>query len=88
MIARIVWTNYTYVYIYIIIGIDPQILDIPRVFHPSCSHKVNTAAGPSLRTMLPGHYGAINALTFHRAGQLKNIQNWAAGVNFSEINVG
>ncbi|CAL1137935.1 unnamed protein product [Cladocopium goreaui] len=27
---------------------------------------VNTAAGPSLRTMLPGHYGAINALTFHR----------------------
>lgn len=27
---------------------------------------VNTAGGPSLRTMLPGHYGAINALTFHR----------------------
>jgi len=27
---------------------------------------VNTASGPSLRTMLPGHYGAINALTFHR----------------------
>ncbi|CAL1146515.1 unnamed protein product [Cladocopium goreaui] len=42
---------------------------------------VNTAAGPSLRTMLPGHYGAINALTFHRAGQLKNIQNWAAGAS-------
>ncbi|CAK8986741.1 WD_REPEATS_REGION domain-containing protein [Durusdinium trenchii] len=27
---------------------------------------VNTATGPSLRTMLPGHYGAINALNFHR----------------------
>lgn len=27
---------------------------------------VNAATGPSLRTMLPGHYGAVNALAFFR----------------------
>ncbi|CAJ1379487.1 unnamed protein product [Effrenium voratum] len=34
---------------------------------------VNTAAGPSLRTMLPGHYGAINALAFHRDRVLVSV---------------
>jgi len=34
---------------------------------------VNTASGPSLRTMLPGHYGAVSALAFHRADILVSV---------------
>eukprot|EP00930_Biecheleria_cincta_P040167 TRINITY_DN27546_c0_g2_i1.p1 TRINITY_DN27546_c0_g2~~TRINITY_DN27546_c0_g2_i1.p1 ORF type:complete len:804 (-),score=151.48 TRINITY_DN27546_c0_g2_i1:67-2478(-) len=34
---------------------------------------VNTATGPSLRTMLPGHYGAVNSLSFHRDKVLVSI---------------
>mmetsp|Transcript_89884 Transcript_89884/g.159928 ORF Transcript_89884/g.159928 Transcript_89884/m.159928 type:complete len:794 (+) Transcript_89884:65-2446(+) len=34
---------------------------------------MNTASGPSLRTMLPGHYGAVSALVFHRADILLSV---------------
>lgn len=39
---------------------------------------VNTANGPSLRTMLPGHYGAVTALAFYRAEYLisTSIDGW------------